>query len=77
MKKTYIKPTVKILHTDFEGIMADQVSHTAVKDYNGEDTETGNDIGTESGDNSSSHIYSTKGVDLWDDWEEEDDDLPL
>ena len=72
MKKTYIKPTVKILHTDFEGIMADPVSHAAVKDYNGNDTDY--DIGTESGDNSS-NVYHTKGVDLWDDWE--DDDLPL
>ena len=74
MKKTYIKPTVKILYTDSEGIMADAVSGTAVGSYNGEDSDIDGTIGTESGDDNSS-VYHTKGSDLWDDWE--DDDLPL
>ena len=67
MKKIYIKPTVKILHIDFEGMM-DTISGTAVSEYNGEASDISGSIGVKSGDDKESGtVYHTKGIDLWDD----------
>ena len=75
MKKTYIKPVVKSLHIDSEGMMAATLKVKVMKYDNATVSAINTSIGIINADEISSEttVYHSRGIDSNDLWDDDDE----